>query len=146
MGVPFHYVLLSTFCYATEKPELVRQALKFVVTGSLHTEWPLEQNNAEGHFGDQLIVLTTRLDVAQAMRDFCFRVIAPLGLEEFVKHIDDNCFFHLRFSKEEALQGQLKSSDTASVIIVRGKIRAYPARRENAINIIQDILAHYHNG
>lgn len=146
MGAPFHYVTLSTFCYATETLELVRQALSFVATGNPHTEISMEQNIADGHFGDQIIVLTTRLDVAPAISDFCFRVIAPIELEEFVKRIDNNCSFHLRFSKEETLQGQLKLSDTDSVIMARGKIRAYPAHRENAISTIQEILASYHNG
>jgi RNA binding exosome subunit len=146
MDTPFHYVVLSTFCYATEIFERVLQALHVVVVADPDADILIEKNMVTGHFGDQLIILTARLDTAPVIRDFCSRTFPLVARDKFVRRIDDNCFFYLRFSKEAAYEGGLELTDTGNIITARGKIKAYPACWQNAIGTLQEAVAFYRNG
>jgi RNA binding exosome subunit len=146
MNTPFHYVILSTYCYSTEIYERVLGALLAVGAGDPQADIQVEKKMAQGHFGDQLFVLTARLDTAQTVRDFCIRTLTLIPPEKQTMHIDDNCFFHLRFNKEEAYKGKLELIDSGNIIAARGKIRAYPACRDNAISTLQKTSAYYRNG
>lgn len=146
MGAPFHYVALTAFCYATEVKERVARALRLAAAGTDSAEMPVSQDPVEGQFGDSLTVLTLTLETAPAIRNFCQRLFPLLHREEAEKRVDDDCFFHLRLSKEAAYAGRLDVVGPGDVITVKGKIRAYPARRENALRVVQEAVAAYHNG
>ena len=59
-SVPFHYVDLRAFCYATEDDKRVADALRTF----LPEETELERAESEGFHGDRILVLSARLERA----------------------------------------------------------------------------------
>ena len=129
-AVPFHYVDLRTFCYATEDEKRVEAALEtFLPEGT-----ELEREVTEGHNGDRIVVLSVRLERADEIR----HVLETLtGLDEFDRlleeletRIDDNCAFYIGLDKQAAYNGAAALGDG---LMLRGKVEAYPAKKPKAI-------------
>ncbi|CAI49855.1 DUF54 family protein [Natronomonas pharaonis DSM 2160] len=138
-AVPFHYVDLRAFCYATEDEKRVEAALETF----LPEETELEREVNEGHHGDRILVYSVRLERADDVRHVLSRV-AELDdferlLSELEQRIDDNCAFYLQFDKQAAYQNRVEFGDG---IMLRGKVEAYPAKRERAIETAEDA---FHN-
>ena len=62
--VPFHYIDLRTFCYATEDEKRVEDALRAL----LPEEFELDRMENTGHHGDRIVVLSARVETADEMR------------------------------------------------------------------------------
>jgi len=62
--VPFHYIDLRTFCYATEDEKRVEDALR----AFLPDEFELDRMENTGHHGDRIVVLSARVETADEMR------------------------------------------------------------------------------
>lgn len=136
-AVPFHYVDLRTFCYATEAESRVETALRTF----LPEETELERDVTEGHNGDQIVILSVRLERADEMRHVLARLTELGGfdrlLEQLEDRIDDNCAFFLGLDKQAAY---LNSVELGDGIMLRGKVEAYPAKKERAIATATDAL------
>ncbi|CCQ34771.1 Protein of unknown function DUF54 [Halorhabdus tiamatea SARL4B] len=138
-SVPFHYVDLRAFCYATEDSARVESALRTLTP----EEVDIERTESEGHHGDRILVLSTRLERADEIR----HVLAQLStleesdreglLNELVDRIDDNTSFFLTLSKQAAFSGRVERGDG---ITLRGKVEAYPATKDRAIEHVRDAL------
>ena len=136
-AVPFHYVDLRTFCYATEDEKRVETALR--------TFLPAETNigceETEGHNGDRILVLSVRLERANEVRHVLSRLAEIEDFEGLVAElddrIDDNCAFFLGFDKQSAYGGRVELGDG---LMLRGKVEAYPAKRERAIETAEEAL------
>ena len=136
-AVPFHYVDLRTFCYATEDEKRVETALRTF----LPAETNVECEETEGHNGDRILVLSVRLERADEVRHVLSRLA---GIEDFEglvaeldDRIDDNCAFFLGLDKQSAYGGRVELGDG---LMVRGKVEAYPAKRERAIETAEEAL------
>ena len=70
-SVPFHYVDLRAFCYATEDEKRVEGALRTF----LPEEFPVDRAESEGHHGDRIVVLSARVENADGIRHVLDRVI-----------------------------------------------------------------------
>lgn len=129
--VPFHYLDLQAFAYATEDTERVVQALQHF----LPEDATIEREASSGHHGDAITILSTRIETADEMRVVLDALFAIDGVERFQqelsKRIDDDCAFFLRFDKQQAFQGH---SAIGKGIQLRGKVEAYPASKEAAID------------
>ena len=129
-AVPFHYVDLRTFCYATEDEKRVRAALRTF----LPEELDIEREETEGHHGDRILVLSTRVENADEMRHVLSKV-AELPdsdnlLDELDERVDDNCSLFLRLDKQAAYRGE---AELGEGITFRAKVEAYPAEKEAAV-------------
>ncbi len=129
-SVPFHYVDLRTFCYATEDEKRVEEALRTF----LPDEFEVERVENAGHHGDRIVVLSARVERADDVRHVLSR-LAELSdidavMEELDQRVDDNCSFFLRLDKQAAFKGDV---ERGSGITLRAKVEAYPAKREAAI-------------
>ena len=136
-AVPFHYVDLRTFCYATEDEKRVETALRTF----LPAETNIECEETEGHNGDRILVLSVRLERADEVRHVLSRLA---GIEDFEglmaeldDRIDDNCAFFLGLDKQAAYSGRVELGDG---LMLRGKVEAYPAERERAIETAEEAL------
>jgi len=128
--VPFHYIDLRTFCYATEDEKRVEAALR----AFLPEEFALDRMENTGHHGDRIVVLSARVETADAMRHVLDR-LAELDaidrvLDELDERVDDNCSFFLRLDKQAAFQDEIRLGDG---ITLRAKVEAYPAKHEAAV-------------
>lgn len=137
-SVPFHYIDLRTFCYATEDEARVEAALRTF----LPEEYELDRAVSEGHHGDRIVVLSTRVDNADDIRYVLDRIDELADIDRVVDELDDrvdeDCSLFLRFDKQAAYQGRI---ELGSGIAVRAKVEAYPAKRTTAVENARKALS-----
>ncbi|WP_254831114.1 RNA-binding protein [Haloglomus salinum] len=145
-SVPFHYVELRTFCYATEDEHRVADALDHFLPerGDDDPRDPpeLERTETEGFNGDRILVFSTRLERADDVREV-LSVLAEADamdrvLDELDDRVDDNCSFFLSLDKQAAFGGR---TELGEGITLRAKVEAYPAKRETAIENARETFA-----
>ncbi|MFP4625156.1 MAG: RNA-binding protein [Natronomonas sp.] len=129
-AVPFHYVDLRAFCYATEDEKRVEAALRTL----LPEDTEIERQKTQGHFGDRILVHSIRLERADQIRHV-LGALAGLGdvdtvIEQLEDRIDENSAFYLTLDKQAAFGGEVELGDG---ITFRAKVEAYPATKENAL-------------
>jgi RNA binding exosome subunit len=136
-SVPFHYVDLRAFCYATEDEKRVEGALRTF----LPEEVEIERATSEGHHGDRIVVLSARVERADEMRHVLDRLsdldTAQELADELDERVDDNCSLFLRLDKQAAFGGDVRLGDG---LTVRAKVEAYPATKEKAVENAREAL------
>ena len=136
--VPFHYVDLRAFSYATEDVKRVEQALRTLLPEDVE----LDRVENVGHHGDRIVVLSARVERADEMRHVLDR-LAELEdldrvLDELDERVDDNCALFLRLDKQAAFRGEVRLGPG---ITVRTKVEAYPAKKEKAVANARETLS-----
>jgi RNA binding exosome subunit len=138
-SVPFHYFDLRAFCYVTEDDKRVEDALRTV----LPEEFEIQRTESEGHYGDRILVLSARVENAAGMRTVLDSLGDLAGAErqriedELDERVTENCEFFLTLDKQAAYGGTVTLGDG---ITLRGKVEAYPAKRESAIENAGEVL------
>jgi len=138
--VEFHYVDLRAFCYATEDEESVERALRHY----LPEDYPVERETNEGHHGDEIVVLSARVENADDVRHVMDCVLnagekeRERVVDEIEDRVDDDCSFHLRLDKQEAYSGR---SELGDGLHLRAKVEAYPAKRKKAVEAVRRSLS-----
>ena len=136
--VPFHYVDLRAFSYATEDEKRVEQALYSLLPEDVE----LDRVENVGHHGDRIVVLSARVERADEMRHVLDR-LAELEdldrvLDELDERVDDNCALFLRLDKQAAFRDEVRLGPG---ITVRTKVEAYPAKKEKAVANARETLS-----
>lgn len=136
-SVPFHYIDLRTFCYATEDEKRVEQAIRRY----LPEECDIERVENAGHHGDRIVILSARVDKADDVRHV-LRQLSELDdiervMAELDQRVDDNCSFFLRLDKQQAFKGRVARGNG---ITLRAKVEAYPAKKEAAVENAREAL------
>jgi hypothetical protein len=138
-AVPFHYVDLRAFCYATEDEKRVGDALRTFLPDDAELE--LDRQATEGFHGDRILVLSVRLERADEMRHVLSRLTELDDIEAVVAElddrVDDDCTFFLTLDKQSAFRGQVARGDG---ITLRAKVEAYPAKKEAAVENVRETL------
>lgn len=138
MSLPFHYVDLRAFCYATEDESLVVDGLQTFLPEDVE----IERASGEGHHGDEIVVLSTRVERADEMAYVFDRLRESVDIgvirEELEDRIDENNALFLQLDKQAAAQGEIR---LGSGIILRAKVEAYPAKWETAVENARDVFA-----
>ncbi len=136
-SVPFHYVDLRTFCYATEDEKRVEAALRTY----LPEECELDRQVTAGHHGDRIVVLSARLENADDVRYVLDRLIELPDYDAFLDELDErvseDCSLYLTLDKQAAFRGEPQQGDG---ITLRAKVEAYPAKREAAVENAREAL------
>jgi hypothetical protein len=142
-SVPFHYVDVRSFAYATEDEKRVEQALRHFLPADVE----VERTESEGHHGDRIAVLSARIENADDVR-YALSRLANLDdhdalLEELEDRVTEHCEFFLHLDKQAAFGGETARGEG---ITFRAKVEAYPAKREKAIEnarqTLEDLEAH----
>ncbi len=135
----FSSLNVRAICHSTEDIEKVRQS----VLNALG-EIELQVTIAKGHHGNQMEIIEAR---TVKMRDIdrVFDRMQAGDLEEIDRtiesRIDDSCNLFLRLSKQDAFRDIIRLAAEDDAISIKMKIRAYPAKRENAIAQAREYLA-----
>ncbi|RLM52056.1 MULTISPECIES: RNA-binding protein [unclassified Halorubrum] len=136
--VPFHYVDLRAFSYATEDVKRVEQALRSLLPEDVE----LDRVENAGHHGDRIVVLSARVERADEMRHVLDRLseLEDLDrvLDELDERVDDNCALFLRVDKQAAFRGDVRLGPG---VTVRTKVEAYPAKKEKAVANARETLS-----
>lgn len=127
--VPFHYIDIRAFSYATEAVRRVETALRTV----LPDEHPIERADGTGHYGDRIVICSARIETADGMRTVLDR-LADGGVLQTIKselsdRVSENQEVYVTLDKQAAYEGAVV---TGEGIRLRGKIEAYPATRDRA--------------
>jgi len=144
MEALFHYIFLRVFCYSTESEEKVRESLVFAGYGNKNEDAEVEVQALEGSFGDEIKVMELKIKKARDMKNLWRNIIPFLDVDDADKSIDEECFFHMRLSKEGAFNGHIMPADDNNIISLKGKVKSFPSSRENAVSIIKDAISRYH--
>jgi RNA binding exosome subunit len=139
-AVPFHYVDVRAFCYATEDEKRVAEALRTY----LPPEVELERAESEGYHGDRILVLSARVENADDVRHVLERVSELPDLDavtdELDERVDENCSLFLRLDKQAAFRGEVRQGEG---VTLRAKVEAYPAKKEAAVENAREALSRY---
>ncbi|PSQ20680.1 hypothetical protein BRD04_07660 [Halobacteriales archaeon QS_9_67_17] len=136
-SVPFHYVDLRAFCYATEGEKRVGDALRTFLPDDVE----LDRAESEGFHGDRILVLSARLERADEMRHVLSTLTELDGIEvvidELDHRVDEDCTFFLTLDKQAAFRGEVARGDG---ITLRAKVEAYPAKKASAVENVRETL------
>lgn len=137
-AVPFHYVDLRAFSYATEDEKRVETALRALVP----EDAAIDRTETVGHHGDRIVVRSARIEVADGMRHVLdrFATLPDLDrvLEELDERVDDNCALFVRLDKQAAFRGDVRLGHG---ITLRAKVEAYPAKHDAAVENARETLS-----
>jgi RNA binding exosome subunit len=138
MQARFATLHARTICHATEDPDRVEQAIRTLVGDAA-----IESTEAEGHYGNRIMVMEVSLDKDKDIVELLSR-LSHESLREICdtidRRLDDSCNLFVRLDKQEAFRGILSLSDGDDVIALRIKIRAFPAKREDAASIFEEFV------
>jgi len=141
--VPFHYVDLRAFAYATEDVKRVEQALYTF----LPEEAEIDRAESAGHHGDRIAVLSARIETADEMRHVLGKLAEIDDLDrilgELDDRVDDNCALFLRVDKQAAFRGEVRLGPG---VTVRTKVEAYPAKKDRAVENAREALSRLADG
>jgi len=138
-AVPLHYVDLRTFCYATEAADRVETALRTFLPEDFEIDWA----ETEGHYGDPIVILSARVERAAELRAVLEALERlPEGEHERLRaeldeRVDEDTNLYVTFDKQAAAEGEVRLGEG---ITLRGKIEAYPAKEEIAIEKAEELL------
>ncbi|MFB6080086.1 MAG: RNA-binding protein [Haloferacaceae archaeon] len=137
-SVPFHYVDLRAFCYATEDERRVADALRTL----LPEETEVDREVGEGHHGDRIVVLSVRVENADDVRHVLSRLASAPEFDrlrdELDERVDENCSLFVRLDKQAAFSGEAR---LGRGITLRAKVEAYPAKRAAAVENAREAFA-----
>ncbi|WP_327052762.1 RNA-binding protein [Halomicrococcus gelatinilyticus] len=137
-SVPFHYIDLRAFCYATEDDKRVEDALRTY----LPEDFEIERTESEGHHGDRILVLSARVENADDVRHVLDKLRELPDLDdvrdELDERVDDNCSFFVSLDKQDAFRGEVSLGQG---ITLRAKVEAYPAKKDAAVENAREALA-----
>lgn len=138
MQATFHWIRIETFCYATEKEELVTETF----TDLIGTD-EFQKDIVESEHGNTMIVLQYMMTKQKEM-DALFARLGTDLLEQYLSNlddrIDDDCVFYTRLDKQKAVCGEYAVAHHGDVISITGKIASNPARKEIAENNMAGFL------
>jgi RNA binding exosome subunit len=127
-----------TFAHATEDPERVEKALRYV-SGAEN----ITRSSSTGYYGNPIIVMEAKVTDSKHIKAL-LRSLGPEALKQLLdsldRRLDEESFFYLRLDKQEAFLERFVLADGEDIIAVRGKVKSYPQNRDNAMVSIRNIL------
>ena len=138
MQATFHWLRIETFCYATEKEELVSQTFRDLVgTDEFQTDV------SESEHGNQMLILQHMATKQREMDEIFSRLGKELLQElsdDLENRIDEDCVFYTRLDKQRAVCGEYRGAHHGDVISITGKVASNPARKEVAMENMTQFL------
>ena len=138
MQATFHWLRIETFCYATEKEELVSQTFRDLVgTDEFQTDV------SEREHGNQMLILQHMATKQREMDEIFSRLGKELLQElsdDLENRIDEDCVFYTRLDKQRAVCGEYRVAHHGDVISITGKVASNPARKEVAMDNMTQFL------
>ena len=138
MQATFHWLRIETFCYATEKEELVSQTFRDLVgTDEFQTDV------SESEHGNQMLILQHMATKQREMDEIFSRLgkeLLQALSDDLENRIDEDCVFYTRLDKQRAVCGEYKIAHHGDVISITGKVASNPARKEVAMENMTQFL------
>ncbi len=138
MQATSHWLRLATFCYATEKEDLVSETFQQIAGTD-----EFQMDISESEHGNQMLILQHMITKQRDMDALFLRLGKELMqgfLDDMENRIDDDCVFYTRLDKQKAVQGIYAVAHHGDVISITGKIASNPAKKEVAMRNMTDFL------
>ncbi|RBQ22921.1 RNA-binding protein [Candidatus Methanobinarius endosymbioticus] len=136
-----HNIRYRIFVYEDENEEELIEGLKNILPTA-----KIEREVAEGMLEDKIVILSGKIDKKKEIKEFLKTLLAMDKdfLEKLSKDLnrktDENGNLFLRFSKDSACNEKWEICDTGDSIHLKVKIAAYPAKKEVAIKLLNEVL------
>ena len=138
MQATFHWLRIETFCYATEKEDLVSETFQQIAgTDEFQTDV------SESEHGNQMLIFQHMITKQRDMDALFARLGRDLlqnFLDDLENRIDDDCVFYTRLDKQKAVQGIYAVAHHGDVISITGKVASNPAKKEVAMRNMTEFL------
>lgn len=135
----FHWMRVQTFCYATERKELLEEAMEILLGDA--DEY--SEDESIGEHGNVMTILEAHLSHQRQYRNLFINLGEPVRqwiLDNIENRIDDDCVFYLRLDKQKAVQGIYEPAHHGDVIAITGKVQSHPARKDVAVRNLKEFL------
>ncbi len=135
----FHWIRVQTFCYATERKDLLEEVMEELLGEAEYSEEPTESEH-----GNTMTILEARLTKQRQFRDLFERLgpgIRGWILDDMGNRVDEDCMFYFRLDKQRAVTGSYEIAHHGDVIAVTGKVQSHPARKEVAERVLREFLS-----
>ncbi len=135
----FHWIRVQTFCYATERKELLEEAMEELLGDAEYSEEPTESEH-----GNVMTILEARLAKQKQFIQLFERIgpeIRQWIIDDMDNRVDEDCVFYMRLDKQAAVQGRCEVAHHGDVISITGKVQSHPARKEIAARALTEFLA-----
>jgi len=136
-----HNISYRVFVYGTENEEKVKGAVQTLFPNS-HPQ----TDTTEGYFKNPVLILHDKISKNREIKNF-IRILEEIDesskkqlRSELENKMDERGNLFLRFDKQRAYLGDLKIIKHGDAIHVKINIAAYPAKKENAMEVARDIL------
>jgi RNA-binding protein len=135
-----HRVTFRAFAAATEDEARIKEALAIFV--------PLDSifvTPVEGYFGNPMKILGAILRKREGLRFFQMlkEQLPKEDLQRLRREVPERISgteFHLRLDKQAAYKGIVRLTDSKDAIAVTALVESYPARYEEAVRVVGEIL------
>lgn len=130
---PRDIVEIEAYAHATEDPDRVRAAIENILPERFKGNVTYLSEKLEGHYGNPIIVY--RVSVENASEEFLLSLLNRMSWEDKAslrrsldRHIGRHKVLYLRFDKQEAYLGRLRTGYSDS-ICVRLKLKPHVFKR-----------------
>ncbi len=134
----FHWMRVQTFCYATERKELLEEVMETLLGEAEYSE-----ELTESEHGNTMTILEARLTKQRQFRSLFETLGSDIRAwiaEDIENRIDDDCVFYIRLDKQKAVGGEYAVAHHGDVIAITGKVQSHPARKEVAVRVMTEFL------
>ena len=134
----FHWIRVQTFCYATERKELLEEVMEELLGDAEYSE-----ELTESEHGNTMTILEARLTKQKQFRQLFEKLgtdIRTWLVDDMENRVDEDCVFYMRLDKQKAVEGVYEIAHHGDVISITGKVQSHPARKEIAVRIMDDFL------
>jgi len=138
MQTSFHWIRVQTFCYATERQDLIEDTLK-----ELLGEIEFEEEISESEHGNTMMILETRFTKQREFTELFSKLsdeVLDFILENIDNRVDEDDMFYIRLDKQKAVQGIYEIAHHGDVISIFGKVQAHPAKKEVAVRVLREFV------
>lgn len=135
----FHWMRVQTFCYATERKELLEEAMETLLGDA--DEY--SEDESVGEHGNVITILEAHLSHQRQYRNLFVNLGEPVRqwiLDDIENRIDDDCVFYIRLDKQKAVQGIYEPAHHGDVMAITGKVQSHPARKDVAVRNLKEFL------
>jgi hypothetical protein len=129
---------VQTFCYATERQDLLEDTLV-----ELLGDIEFEEEVCESEHGNTMLILETRITKQKEFAELFGKLgddILDSIVEDADNRVDEDDMFYLRLDKQKAVQGIYEIAHHGDVISIFGKVQAHPAKKEVAVKVLKEFI------
>lgn len=144
-----HQARINVFCRGDEDESPILEKLKFFIPIDFEKEKvTISKNSAEGFGGKKMLIFKVVLNKDKHLNMFLKNLSNRLDkeqkeliLEQAESRLDNELNFFLRFDKDKLLnEDKLQLTDSGNCFHLKLSIASFPAKRENALEVIKEIF------